>query len=151
MRRLFASLVAASGLIAAALPVHAARWATYHINYVYLTPYKVQTMQQIDQFTTAKPGTKYLVVSFHAVNKDDVQQEIGSSDMKLSVGGRVLDEDYSDPPQPLNGQVMDIGGKLDGGVTFVVSANAHAAQIRWAPDNLMMDAKWPTYTWNLKF
>jgi len=151
MRRLIASLVAASGLIVATGSVHAARWATYHINYLYLTPYKVSTTQQIDQFTNASPGTKYLVISFHAMNRDDVQQEVSYSDMKLAVGGRVIDEDFSDPPQPLDGQVLDVGGKLDGGVTFVVASNAHAAQVRWSPDNMMSDAKWPTYSWNVTF
>ena len=153
VHQIAATVAAVACLAAPAGAAHAAStYATYHINYLYLTPSKVSAMAALDTYTAADHGKKYVTVFFRAVNKDDVQQEVSSADLKLVIpSGEVVDTDFLAPTPSLSGKVLTVGGSTGGYLAWQVPVGTHHASISWQPTAAMYGVSWPTYQWKITF
>jgi hypothetical protein len=131
---------------------HAApKYATYHINWLMLTPTKVYTTDNLGKYSTPDAGNKFLIVMFHVVNKDDVPQQIAGRDFKARLSnGQIVDASYTTPTPDLN-STLDVGVSYDGGLNFKIPVGVHSAAITWAPSPGISDVKWPSYTWRFAF
>ena len=151
MRRVLA-LCCLLALLAGPKVAQAAKYPTYHINELTLTPYKISTTNSITQYINADPGKKYVVIMFHEVNRDDVPQAASSSDFKLSSNGQVVGTGYEDPTPKLDSVVLLPGARQDGGIAFQVDSHAHSGLLAWHVDAPLFSSEtWPTYVWKLTF
>jgi hypothetical protein len=151
--RLAGSLVTL-GLLSTALQAHAApKYATYHVNYLNLTPISAKVTNSVGQFSTPLPGQTFLVVSFYVANKDDVEVEVQPNDLSLIADGQSLDEDdLNTPTHPLVNTILEPGAKYVGGVTFDITPGTRRATLVWAPAPPELGGiKYPTHKWKLKF
>ncbi len=151
MRTLVAGLITGAATIGGMQQVMAAKWATYHIHHVYLTPIKVQTTTSVG-YSTADAGKMFLVVTFHVVNKDDVQEEVGYNDIKvITAAGKEVDQDFASPDNELSSTVLDPGGSADAADAWQVPLGSHFATLHWSPQPGFSDVKYPDYAWKVKF
>ncbi len=136
-----------------ALPAQAApKYATYHINYLMLTPSKVYSTRDLGNYQVAQDGKKFLVVLFHVVNKGDVQQEVTYNDIKATLSsGQIIEESFDSFSPRLSGTVLDVGGVINAGLAFDVPAGMHSAALKWHPSGGFSDVQMPTYAWKVSF
>lgn len=138
-------------LAGGAQQVGAAKWPTYHIHHVYLTPIAASIAHTLS-YEPAKAGVKYLVVRFSEVNKDDVQAEYAYNDIKVvTPDGKTIEQSFASPDDNLGQDVLDPGGHTTGSVAWEVPQTAHTAELRWNPTSGFTQAKMPTYTWKVSF
>lgn len=152
--RVAAGLVLVSGLLAIT-PVHAApKYATYHVNELFITPVKIQTTNSIGDFGTPDKGKTFLVVTFSVVNKDDVENGLGYDVLKLVVGGQSIGEDDFNTvsPNAVNA-VLEPGAHVTGGVVFDIPVGKHSATLTWTPEapSFPENISYPVYRWKLAF
>jgi hypothetical protein len=131
--------------------VHAApKYPSYHINWLMLTPTKVYTADNLGPYSTPNVGNKFLIVTFHVVNKDDVPQQVSSGDFKARLStGQIVDTSFETPTPDLNG-TLDVGASRAGAISFEIPIGVHRASITWAPSP-PYGVSWPTYTWKFAF
>jgi hypothetical protein len=149
IRVVVVALLALAGLTSSAQA--AARYPTYHINWLMLTPERVATVSSFGDTTPDNNGDKFLNIVVHATNKDDVTQEISTDDFKARLStGQIVDTSF-DAPDPSIGATLSSGASFTGNLTFEIPGNVHSANVTWAPSAPCCDVTWPTYTWKFSF
>ena len=130
----------------------APKYPTYHVNELFLTPYQIEVTPSLGDFETADNGKTYVAILFHAVNKDDVENEVSSDDIKLIAGGQSISQDYADISPALDDTVIEPGGSYTGAIVFQVPMGVHSGDLMWAPSAPCCgDIKYPTYHWRVGF
>lgn len=155
MRTGLSGFLIAGSLLFGAAQAHAApKYATYHVNELFITPTKVQTTNSIGDFGTPDKGKTFLVVTFNVVNKDDVENGLGFDVLKLVVNGQSIGEDDFNTPSPSAvDTVLEPGAHATGGVAFDIPVGTHSATLTWAPaaPDFPENINYPTYHWKLSF
>jgi hypothetical protein len=140
-------------VVAAAAP-KPIQYLTYHVNELFLTPFRVKTTDDLGDSSRPASGTIFLVVSFHAVNKDDVENEVSKSDFRLRAGNRSLEPDpFASTVDQLAYVVIQPGARLDGSLVFKVTRSTHAGVLSWMPKppQEVTTLTYPVFSWNLQF
>jgi hypothetical protein len=130
----------------------AAKYPTYHINELFLTPYQIKAANSLGDYNTADQGKEFVAIYFHAINRDDVENEVSSDDIKLIAGGQSISQDYADISPALDDTVIEPGAAYAGAIVFQVPLGLHSGALVWAPSAPCCgDIKYPTYRWRLHF
>lgn len=126
------------------LPAQAAtKYKTQHLNELYLTPLVVSTSQTLPGETTEqsstslRAGEEYLIVHFHATNKNDVPQVLTTNNLLVQVPGRVYPSFQeatslqNNSNKELTGTILEPGHSLDRDEYFLIPMHASQYLLLW--------------------
>jgi hypothetical protein len=139
MKRLIASLLLIT-LLTATPAYAAAPYKTYHINMLYLTPLTAHTSHTVDvtmegqtkPYTVAAPaGGQFLIVSFYATNRNDIDQALPGQ-LSIQIPGQNIVA-YSSPYrlEPLLEKWLKPGQSFVGDVFFTVPPSQPFYMLDW--------------------